>query len=103
MNWKCNSCGATYSDTNPDGTAYYHVCDTEILVHGLFDSQGKPTQPATTKRRESIRDERPHPELTYVDGKPMRQKANPEDLGRTILTPWEYTIRSEGAGRTIVE
>jgi hypothetical protein len=24
--WKCNSCGGTYSDTCPDGWAYYHAC-----------------------------------------------------------------------------
>lgn len=24
--WKCNSCGAGYSDTQADGTVYFHSC-----------------------------------------------------------------------------
>jgi len=24
--WKCKSCNATYPDTQPDGTLYFHAC-----------------------------------------------------------------------------
>jgi len=40
MTWKCNACGSTYRDTQPDGTTYFHGCaptppDAQGVQHEL--------------------------------------------------------------------
>ncbi len=78
--WRCNSCGGTYSDTQADGSLYYHVCA------GV----------------EHIRNENPPANLLVVDGRMVRATPHPEEPGQVRYTPAEFEILSEGAGRTLL-
>jgi hypothetical protein len=82
MRYKCNSCGATYSDPLPDGSAYFHVCP-----------------PGT----ENPRNENAPAGLQYFDGKPHLVASDPEDRARRVAKLVESTIISEGKGRKLVE
>jgi hypothetical protein len=79
--FKCNNCGATYSDAQADGTEYYHAC----------------------AGGDNPRNENPTPGLQFVDGEYKVHVPDPETPGRLLLKKAGALIVSEGAGRTLVE
>jgi hypothetical protein len=101
--YKCNSCGAIYSDVQRDGAAYMHACPTEIVTHATFDKVGTKL---TDEKREPFanpRNENTHPNLQYHEGKPVHVSRDVNDATRTVIIPAPTLIIAEGAGRTLIE
>lgn len=100
--WKCNSCGATYSDTQRDGTAYFHACPAETITHSVFSLLGVLVTPESRAPMANARDENIPRGLTYIEGKPFIVTRDPTDATREIRTPAVSLVIAEGAGRTLV-
>jgi len=99
-NFRCNSCGGTYSDTQADGLGYYHQCPPEVITPSAFDAAGNITKPEKRDPRPDIRDENFVPGIVFLDGKPGRFAPDPADATREKFTPEPQRIKSEGKGRT---
>jgi len=100
--YKCNSCGATYSDVTQNGGAYYHACSPEVIEPATFDDTGKQLSAEKRTPRENPRDERLLDGLVFDEGVVKVPVPDPETPGRMILKPAASLIVSEGAGRTLV-
>lgn len=98
--FKCNSCGGTYSDTQADGTSYFHACAPETIEPAEFDATGKRTKEEKRTPRTDVRDENFVRGLVLVDGKPKLQTADPTKNVPSIFIDPPSLIVSEGKGRT---
>lgn len=90
--WRCQSCGGTYSDTQRDGTLYFHACPPDHI-----DERGERV-PIPNRRDENIR-----PGLwirTGVDG-----TVTVVDTDGQVVAEGERSlpIKAEGRGRTLIE
>lgn len=86
MHKHCNACGGRYLDPQPDGSRFYHVCGTEILV---------------TVTREGATIEIPLPTMRSKDVEISRREAvrsNRRDETVIDQGPDGPVIKSEGAG-----
>lgn len=101
--WKCNACGGTYSDTQRDGSLYFHACGPEIVHAGEADGQGQIVKPRVERERHNKRDENLTPGLAYDVAQQGYFTPNPEDPTGSIFHPGPVPIISEGAGRTAVD
>jgi hypothetical protein len=101
--FKCNSCGGVYSETQRDGSTYFHVCADVVVAEQKADAEGRVIKRAVYGQRDNARNENYMPGLRFVDGAPMMETPDPETPSRMILTPAPRIIVSEGAGRTVVE
>jgi len=55
---QCNSCKATYSPQQADGSAYFHACSPDVVTTpAVFDAAGKITAPEARAPRANIRNE----------------------------------------------
>lgn len=78
--FRCNACGGSYTDVQPDGTAYYHACP-----------------PGTaTPRDENI----VAANVTSHDGRLFELIPNPDNPEKPREVPYVVKIRREGQGRT---
>lgn len=101
--WKCNSCGATYPDTLPDGQLYFHVCSPEIIEHAVCDAAGNVVTPPKSKPRENCRNENLRRGLVHFEGKYQVPVPLKEDPRMMLYEYADSIIMSEGLGRTLVE
>jgi len=101
-NWKCNACGATYSDTLRDGGPYTHVCGPEIVSHEVTDDKGQIVKPRVEREYANHRDENPLPGVAYDAKRKGHVLPDPDDPTGTVFYPGPVPIKSEGAGRTAV-
>jgi hypothetical protein len=101
--YKCNSCGATYTDIGRDGVPYRHTCGPTSNPNYQPDP-GKPNHdPETHVERANARNENTAPNLQYHEGKPVIVTRDPNDATRQNVVPAESLIISEGLGRTLIE
>lgn len=55
---KCNSCGATYSQKQSDGSHYFHECSPEVITYAICNPlTGAVTTPEIRTPRPNIRNE----------------------------------------------
>ncbi len=100
MKFQCITCSGTYSDTQPDGTPYFHGCPSETVQPAVFDATGKVTVAEVRTPLANRRDERIKPGLIIQDGKVYREVADPTHDKPPTLDPAVVEIISQGKGRT---
>lgn len=101
--YQCNTCKGTYSDVQPDGTAYFHVCPPETVQHAVISVAGVITTPEKRTPTDNVRDERPFGTVVMLEGKQFWADPDPTHDKPFLLTPYAPRVKSEGAGRTLIE